>query len=67
MPKSIFLKLGIGMARPTSVILQLADHSHVRMEGRIEDVIVKVDKFMFPMDFLILDCEVDTNAPIILG
>ncbi|KAK8556616.1 hypothetical protein V6N12_003013 [Hibiscus sabdariffa] len=67
MPKAIFLKLGMGNARPTSVILQLADHSHVRPEGRIEDVIVKVDKFVFPVDFLILDCEVDANAPIILG
>ncbi|KAE8694437.1 hypothetical protein F3Y22_tig00110783pilonHSYRG00231 [Hibiscus syriacus] len=67
MPKSIFVKLGIGNARPTSVILQLADYSHVHPEGRIEDVIVRVDKFVFPVDFLILDCEVDATAPIILG
>ncbi|KAK8632720.1 hypothetical protein V6N13_073103 [Hibiscus sabdariffa] len=67
MPKAIFLKLGMGNARPTSVILQLADRSHVRPEGRIEDVIMKVDKFVFPIDFVILDCEVDANAPIILG
>ncbi|KAE8719115.1 putative glutathione S-transferase [Hibiscus syriacus] len=67
MPKSIFLKLGIGDARPTSVILQLADKSHVKPEGRVEDVIVRVDKFVFPVDFLILDCEVDAKAPIILG
>ncbi|KAK8705031.1 hypothetical protein V6N13_048642 [Hibiscus sabdariffa] len=57
MPKEIFLKLGMGNARPTSVILQLADRSHVRPEGKVEDVIVKVDKFVFPVDFLILDCE----------
>ncbi|XP_039010538.1 uncharacterized protein LOC120139359 [Hibiscus syriacus] len=37
MPKSIFLKLGMGNAQPTTVILQLADRSHVRPEGRIED------------------------------
>ncbi|KAE8712804.1 hypothetical protein F3Y22_tig00110223pilonHSYRG00028 [Hibiscus syriacus] len=67
MPKSIFVKLGIGNTRPTSVILQLADRSHVRPEGRIEDAIVKVDKFVFPIDFLILDCEVDATVPIILG
>ncbi|KAE8661092.1 DNA-directed RNA polymerase V subunit 5C-like [Hibiscus syriacus] len=66
-PKSIFLKLGIGDARPTSVILQLADKSHVKLEGRVEDVIVRVDKFVFTVDFLILDCEVDAKAPIILG
>ncbi|KAK8621762.1 hypothetical protein V6N13_081195 [Hibiscus sabdariffa] len=67
MPKAVFRKLGIGIKRPTTVILQLADRSHVRPEGKVEDVIVKVGKFVFPVDFLILDCEVDEKAPIILG
>ncbi|GMI63455.1 hypothetical protein HRI_000014800 [Hibiscus trionum] len=67
MPKSIFQKLGIGKARPTTVGLQLADRSYVHLEGKIEDILVRVDKFIFPADFLILDCEVDENAPIILG
>ncbi|KAL4279254.1 hypothetical protein GQ457_03G019280 [Hibiscus cannabinus] len=42
MPKAVFKKLGIGIERPTTVILQLADRSHVRPEGKVEDVIVKV-------------------------
>ncbi|KAL4282171.1 hypothetical protein GQ457_03G018410 [Hibiscus cannabinus] len=67
MPKAVFKKLGIGIERPTTVILQLADRSHVRPEGKVEDVIVNVGKFVFPVDFLILDCEVDDKAPIILG
>ncbi|KAK9008818.1 hypothetical protein V6N11_080296 [Hibiscus sabdariffa] len=67
MPKAVFKKLGIGIERSTTVILQLADRSHVRPEGKVEDVIVKVGKFVFPVDFLILDCEVDDKAPIILG
>ncbi|KAK8574666.1 hypothetical protein V6N12_062355 [Hibiscus sabdariffa] len=67
MPKAVFKKLGIGIERLTTVILQLADRSHVRPEGKVEDVIVKVGKFVFPVDFLILDCEVDDKAPIILG
>ncbi|KAK8701652.1 hypothetical protein V6N13_020035 [Hibiscus sabdariffa] len=67
MPKSVFMKLGMGVARPTTVILQLADRSHVRPEGKVEDLLVKVGKFVFPTDFLILDCEVDDKAPIILG
>ncbi|KAK8563294.1 hypothetical protein V6N12_035444 [Hibiscus sabdariffa] len=67
MPKSVFRKLGIGEAKPTTVMLQLADHSYVQPEGKIEDILVKVDKFIFPADFLILDCEADENAPIILG
>ncbi|XP_039020948.1 uncharacterized protein LOC120152959 [Hibiscus syriacus] len=67
MPKSIYVKLGIGNSRPASVILQLADRSHVCPEVRVENVIVKVEKFMFLVDFLILDCEVDATSPIILG
>ncbi|KAK8708621.1 hypothetical protein V6N13_059659 [Hibiscus sabdariffa] len=67
MPKSVFQKLGIGEAKPTTVMLQLADHSFVQPEGKIRDILVQVDKFIFPADFLILDCEADKNAPIILG
>ncbi|KAK8663354.1 hypothetical protein V6N13_083176 [Hibiscus sabdariffa] len=48
-------------------MLQLADHSYVQPEGKIEDILVKVDKFIFPADFLILDCEADEYAPIILA
>ncbi|KAK8696756.1 hypothetical protein V6N13_001883 [Hibiscus sabdariffa] len=67
MPKSVFQKLGIGEAKPTTVMLQLADHSFVQPEGKIEDILVRVDKFIFPADFLILDCEADEHPPIILG
>ncbi|KAL4361952.1 hypothetical protein GQ457_04G019570 [Hibiscus cannabinus] len=67
MPKSVFQKLGIGEAKPTTVMLQLADHSYVQPEGKIEDILVQVNKFIFPADFLILDCEADEYAPIILG
>ncbi|KAL4324802.1 hypothetical protein GQ457_11G028340 [Hibiscus cannabinus] len=48
-------------------MLQVADHSYVQPEGKIEDILVQVDKFIFPADFLILDCEADEHAPIILG
>ncbi|KAL5564312.1 hypothetical protein UlMin_027476 [Ulmus minor] len=67
MPMSIFKKLGIGEARPTTVSLQLADRSLAHLEGKIEDVLVKVDKFIFPVDFIVLDYEADLEVPIILG
>ncbi|KAL5577804.1 hypothetical protein UlMin_019503 [Ulmus minor] len=67
MPMSIFKKLGIGEARPTIVSLQLADRSIAHPEGKIEDVLVKVDKFIFPVDFIVLDYEADLEVPIILG
>ncbi|KAL4341922.1 hypothetical protein GQ457_08G032040 [Hibiscus cannabinus] len=66
MPKSVFKKLGIEEAKPTTVMLQLADHSFVQPEGKIEDILVRIDKFIFPANFLILDYEADENAPIIL-
>ena len=64
MPLSIFKQLGVGECRPTTVTLQLADISH---EEKIKDVLVKVDKFIFPVDFIVLDFEADKEVPIILG
>ncbi|KAM6546008.1 hypothetical protein CsatB_026744 [Cannabis sativa] len=52
---------------PTTVTLQLADRSMAHPEGKIEDVLVQVDKFIFPADFIILDYEADREVPIILG
>ncbi|KAL4280617.1 hypothetical protein GQ457_03G019350 [Hibiscus cannabinus] len=66
MPKYVFQKLGIGEGKPTIVMLQLAGHSFVKPEGKIEDIHVRVDKFIFPADFLILECKADEHAPIIL-
>ncbi|XP_074376955.1 uncharacterized protein LOC141718468 [Apium graveolens] len=67
MPMSVFWKLGIGEVRPTTVTLQLADRSLAHPEGKIEDVLVKVDKFIFPANFIILDYEADREVPIILA
>ncbi|XP_061353730.1 uncharacterized protein LOC133298454 [Gastrolobium bilobum] len=44
-----------------------ADKSIVKPEGKIEDLLVKVDKFILPADFIILDYEADIDVPIILG
>ena len=67
MPLSIFKRLGLGEARPTTVTLQLADRTLKHPRGVIEDVLVKVDKFIFPVDFIVLDMEEDKEIPIILG
>ena len=66
MPLSIFKKLGLREAKPTMVSLQLADRSIQYPRGIIEDVLVKVDKFIFPADFIVLDMEEDQDIPIIL-
>ena len=67
MPLSIFRHLGLGEARLTTVTLQLVYRSLKHPRGVIEDVLVKVDKFIFPADFIILDMEEDKAIPIILG
>ena len=67
MPWSIFKKLKLGEACPTIVTLQLADRSLTHPHGIIEDVLVKMEKFIFPADFIILDKQEDKEVPIILG
>ncbi|XP_070019783.1 uncharacterized protein [Nicotiana sylvestris] len=67
MPYSVFKTLGIGKPRPTSMRLQMDDRTMKRLLGVIEDVLVRVDKFILSADFVILDCEVDYEVPIILG
>ncbi|XP_063942363.1 uncharacterized protein LOC135150149 [Daucus carota subsp. sativus] len=53
--------------KPTNMSLQLADRSITYPRGIVEDVLVKVDKLIFPADFVILDFEEDKKIPIILG
>ena len=47
--------------------LQLVDRFQAYLERKIEDVLVKVDKFIFLVDFIVLDFEADKEVPIILG
>ncbi|XP_062080512.1 uncharacterized protein LOC133785277 [Humulus lupulus] len=67
MPLSVFKKLGVGEVKPTTITLQLADRSLTYPRGVIEDVLVKVEKFIFLADFVVLDMEEDHEIPIILG
>ena len=67
MPFSIYEQLGIGELRKTSVSLQLADRSVTYPKGLVEDVLIKVEQFILPADFLVLDMKEDQNIPILLG
>ncbi|XP_070039924.1 uncharacterized protein [Nicotiana tomentosiformis] len=67
MPYYVFKTLGIGQPRPTYMRLQMMDRTMKKPLGIIDDVLVRVDKFILPADFVILDCEVDYEVPIILG
>ncbi|GKV41178.1 hypothetical protein SLEP1_g48746 [Rubroshorea leprosula] len=67
MPFHVFRKLGLGEPTPTTVSLQLANRSIKYPRRVVEDVLVKVDKFIFPIDFIVLDMEEDFEMPLILG
>lgn len=67
MPYSMFLKLGYSGLKPTRMNIQLADRSVKYPLGICENVLVKVGKFKFPVDFVNLEMEEDDLVPIILG
>nr|GEU94148.1 reverse transcriptase domain-containing protein [Tanacetum cinerariifolium] len=67
MPLSILEKLSLPKLTPTWMTLELADRSITRPKGVAEDVFVKVGKFHFPTDFVVVDFKADPRVPLILG
>ena len=67
MPLSVAKQLSLGEFIPTTITLQMANRSMVKPEGVLEDVLVTVGKFFFPVDFIILDMEADSQVPLLLG
>ena len=67
MPLSILKKLGLGEANLTTIIFQLVERSLTHPRDIIKDVLVKVGKFIFLANFIVLDMEEDKEVPIILG
>ena len=67
MPLSIFKQLDLPDPKPIYITLQLANRSITYLRGIVEDVLDKVDKLIFPADFIILDFEEDKKILIILG
>nr|GEY31552.1 hypothetical protein [Tanacetum cinerariifolium] len=67
MPLSIWKKLSLPKLTPTQMTLKLADQSITYPKGVAKYVFVKVRKFYFPTDFVVVDFEVDPRVPLILG
>ncbi|XP_061363610.1 uncharacterized protein LOC133307176 [Gastrolobium bilobum] len=67
MPLSFARSLGITEMESTFMFLQFSDRSIKRPEGVLEDVLVKVNDYIFPADFVVLNMEEDDNMPLILG
>ncbi|GKB98130.1 reverse transcriptase domain-containing protein [Tanacetum coccineum] len=67
MPLSVWKKLSLPELTPTCMTLELADRSISQPIGIAEDVYVKVGKFQFPADFVVVDFDADPRVPLILG
>ncbi|XP_019234836.1 PREDICTED: uncharacterized protein LOC109215258 [Nicotiana attenuata] len=69
MPLSIYSKLEKEIREIRSVIisLQLADQTTITPEGLVENVLVWVDKFLFLVDFIVVNMEENKEVPLILG
>ena len=65
------MKLGLGELHPTLIVLQLADRFTKIPRSIVEDVLIQVDKFYFPIDFIVIDTQPIHDSrkhiPIILG
>ena len=71
LPYSVYKQLGLGELKPTNITLSLANRSVKIPKGIVEIVLVKVDKFYYPVDFVVLDTKPiasgPNDVPIILG
>ncbi|XP_009790231.1 uncharacterized protein [Nicotiana sylvestris] len=69
MPLPIYRKLEnkIGEIRYAPISLQLADQTSLTPEGIVEDVLVRVHKFVFAVDFIVINMEENKEVSLILG
>ncbi|GJX54458.1 reverse transcriptase domain-containing protein [Tanacetum coccineum] len=66
-PYSTYMTLGLGDLVSTKLIVELADRTVKRPNGIAKNVLVGIDKFTFPVDFVVLDIPEDIKTPLILG
>ena len=67
MPLSIAKRLSLGELTPIAMTLQMVDRTLAHPEGVLEDVLIKVGNFVFPMDFVFINIEEDKQIPLLLG
>ncbi|GJR50071.1 reverse transcriptase domain-containing protein [Tanacetum coccineum] len=67
MPYSLYAKLSLETLKPTKMSVRLADRSFQYPVGIAKNMLIEVDKFTFPADFIILEMEEDSKVPLILG
>ena len=67
MPLSVVKRLNLGELTPITMTLQMENRTLAHPEGILEDVLIKVGKFIFPVDFAAIDVEEDKQVPLLLG
>jgi hypothetical protein len=67
LPSSLYESLKLPPLQDTKLVIQLADGTNVYPKGVIEDVLVMVDKLIFPTDFYVLDMGSGAGTPMLLG
>ena len=67
MPLSIVKRPSLGDLTPTTMTLHMADRTFAQPEGILKDVLIKVGKFIFLVDFVVIDIEEDKQVPLMLG
>ncbi|GJR33328.1 ribonuclease H-like domain-containing protein [Tanacetum coccineum] len=67
MPFSTYTNLGLGILSHTRLTIEMADRTIKQPRGIAENVLVRIGKFIFPIDFIILDIPEDDDVPLILG
>ena len=67
MPLYVVKILSLGDLTPIAMALQMIDRTMAQPEGIIEDVLIKVGKFIFLVEFMVIDMEEDKQMPLLLG
>ncbi|XP_021719167.1 uncharacterized protein LOC110686867 [Chenopodium quinoa] len=67
MPYSVYKILDLRELLPSNITLQLANRLIKFPKGKVEDVPLRVGKFVFPVDLVVLEMDEDATIPIILG
>ena len=67
MPLSVAQRLSLGELTPTAITLQVTYITLAHPEGILEDVLIKVRKFVFPVDFVAVNIEEDKQVPLLFG
>nr|GEU36131.1 lysophospholipid acyltransferase 1-like [Tanacetum cinerariifolium] len=67
MAYSTFTNLDLRKLAPTNLIIELADRTVKRPKGIAKNMLIEIDKFVLPADFIVLDMPKDIKTPLILG